>query len=414
MSHEAAEADFLPLPRAPKYGALDLWRGVACLMIVVFHAIYYSPYYRAFESGTAFVPGSGTLDHLAAILQKGLAQLWLGVPLFFVISGYCIMAAIDSQRRRSPGLGQYFRRRLRRIYPPYWFAILFCALAIIACEAGLARGLFADERPPVFMPWLLDSWQWLGNLTLTESWRAHVAGSHQGYFLGISWTLCYEEQFYAMAGLILLCSRRRIFLGAATVTLLAMLARVAAALAGWSIEGFFFDGRWLQFAVGILVYWRINYATARQSRGAHAIWIALTVAAIFTKDWLPSPTDRSTVLASCFALLLSLSHGYNAWFCTTAWLAPLRYCGRICYSMYLVHWLFAKGIAHCLYQHGFTGFWQTLLITIPLCVAASVAAATLFHFLVERHFLNGPARRATAQAARDVVPALSEPSIATT
>ncbi len=204
------ETAALPQPRAPRYKSLDLWRGVACLMVVVFHAIGYSPYYRALVAGTEPVCGEGWLNRLAHVLQAGLSELWLGVPMFFVISGYCISATLDSQRRKPLSVARYFHRRFRRIYPPYWIALALTAGCVALFYFTPLPNLFSDEAPP-FYPWRLTPAQWLGNITLTETWRYHALGDPPGQFLGIMWTLCYEEQFYAVAGLILLLSPRRIF-----------------------------------------------------------------------------------------------------------------------------------------------------------------------------------------------------------
>src|SRR5262245_59887486 len=66
----------LPSPRSPRYRSLDFWRGVACLLVVVFHASY--------DVRVADEP-----QPFRAIF-RAVSYLWLGVPMFFVISGYCI------------------------------------------------------------------------------------------------------------------------------------------------------------------------------------------------------------------------------------------------------------------------------------------------------------------------------------
>src|ERR1041385_8984713 len=101
----------LPTPRSPRYYSLDMWRGIACLMIVVFHATFYAR--------EAVHPTGGLPDKFLGLAGK----LFIGVPLFFVISGYCISAAADSARRRQNTVPSYFRRRFRRIYPPFWAAV---------------------------------------------------------------------------------------------------------------------------------------------------------------------------------------------------------------------------------------------------------------------------------------------------
>src|SRR5205085_1213758 len=63
-----------------RYYSLDIWRGVACLMVVGFHSSYY------LLTDPAIRSASVTVRRLVLVLS----DLWLGVPIFFVISGYCI------------------------------------------------------------------------------------------------------------------------------------------------------------------------------------------------------------------------------------------------------------------------------------------------------------------------------------
>src|SRR5438093_424847 len=55
---------------------------------------------------------------------------------------------------------------------------------------------------------------WLGNLTATEAWRSSVGGGEIAYLMKNTWTLCYEEQFYAVVGLMLLLAGTRFFAAA--------------------------------------------------------------------------------------------------------------------------------------------------------------------------------------------------------
>jgi peptidoglycan/LPS O-acetylase OafA/YrhL len=82
----------LPLPRNPRYRSLDIWRGAACLMVVIFHASLYGL--------PADSAGRQDLDRATGLVAGVVSKLWLGVPLFFVISGYCIAVTSDSARRK--------------------------------------------------------------------------------------------------------------------------------------------------------------------------------------------------------------------------------------------------------------------------------------------------------------------------
>jgi len=97
----------------PRYYSLDLWRGVACLMVLAYHV-----------TGPHLVHESTGIVRLALSFT---ALGWLGVPIFFVISGYCIGAAADRASRDSITWRTFAWRRVRRIFPPY--------LALLAVSA---------------------------------------------------------------------------------------------------------------------------------------------------------------------------------------------------------------------------------------------------------------------------------------
>jgi peptidoglycan/LPS O-acetylase OafA/YrhL len=85
-------------------------------------------------------------------------------------------------------------------------------------------------------------------------------GNEHGLFLQQSWTLCYEEQFYALTGLMLLVAPRRFFAAGLTLTTAVVLIMIFCQWHHVTTAGFFFDGSWMTFAAGMLVYYRINYA----------------------------------------------------------------------------------------------------------------------------------------------------------
>ena len=99
--------DLPPKPTNTRYESLDAWRGAACLMLLLYHATFYAE--QTFQLSN---PASWTL---AALPLNLIRKCWIGVPIFFVISGYCIAASIDSLRRRPHSLWDYFVRRFRRI-----------------------------------------------------------------------------------------------------------------------------------------------------------------------------------------------------------------------------------------------------------------------------------------------------------
>src|SRR5262249_16684726 len=143
-------------------------------------------------------------------------------------------------------LHAYFARRVRRIFPPYWIVLATTVLAVALIDTTVpGRPLTADGS--FLRPWWFSAWQWAGNISLTEQWRMNVIGGQKGWFLVHAWTLCYEEQFYVVMGLILWLTPRHLFKTALAVSLAVAATAVSMRLFRLPLDGFFFDGSWLQF-----------------------------------------------------------------------------------------------------------------------------------------------------------------------
>ena len=179
-------------PALRRFESLDHWRGLACLLVIIYHSTIVYLVTNPAHAGTVH-----------ALLEL-THHFNVGVALFFVISGYCIAAAADNSRVRRDRIGTYFVRRFRRIYPPYWILSVARSRCSSCSTTVGARRSFPASPWPQYRPNWYSPTQWFGNLTLIETWRHHVFGSIRGHFIGQAWTLCYEEQFYFVTGMVLL------------------------------------------------------------------------------------------------------------------------------------------------------------------------------------------------------------------
>jgi peptidoglycan/LPS O-acetylase OafA/YrhL len=316
------------------------------------------------------------------------ARAWIGVPIFFVISGYCIMAAMYARRSKG-GVIVFAKRRFWRIYPPYWTAIGLSAVVILAMNIRWP-GLTHEGIFTVPIPEKMTFWQWFGNLTLTESWRHCVFGGDAQHLLPNTWTLCYEEQFYVISALILVFASQRIFTAAIVVTGLIFVGKTISWTLGWDVEGSLLDGRWFEIGAGILLFYRVTKATPKQI----VLINALFAAGVFVSLRNPSRLlefypnhDMERFVAYSFALLASLIYRYDQQMRKARWLRPLWAAGAMSYSIYLCHPLVAKGISFGFFRAGMTGNAETLGLVVPLCLVASLGVAYVFYRLVERHFI---------------------------
>jgi len=148
---------------------LDGLRGVAILSVLMFHAFSRWPGIVPYGSEFVKVP----------IFFYG----WLGVQLFFMISGYVIFMSLE----RSRNLHGFLIRRWIRLFP----AMLACSLIVFATAS------FFHERP-AGAPVLRDL---LPGLTFIEPyWWQLVLGSPQGELEGVFWSLYVEVKLYLVAG----------------------------------------------------------------------------------------------------------------------------------------------------------------------------------------------------------------------
>ena len=233
--------------------------------------------------------------------------------------------------------------------------------------------------------------QLIGNITLTESWRFHISGLDRvRYILGPAWTLCFEEQFYAVAGLMMLFGMRRYFQSAILVSAATAAICFAASYFNWRIDGFFFDGRWLLFAEGILVYFAVNYASQtlrRVIKSLSVIALAAAIAVAVRQGWI-SFDPNAYAVGSVFAVIILLAHPWDRQTFAAPVLRPLRFCGAICYSLYLIHVPVVMVCTHILLQFVDNTAANVGLIILPACFAGAILAAWIFHLLVERRFMN--------------------------
>ena len=152
---------------------IDLLRFLAALSVVVFHYTYRG--YAADQySPLPFL-------ELGRYTRYG----YLGVELFFIISGYVVLLSAQGKTIR-----QFFVSRLVRLYPAFWIA---CTLTF------LAKRLWGPTRSDAHMPTMLHAGfgQYLCNMTMLEE------------FIGIDpidgayWSLTAELTFYFLVSLLL-------------------------------------------------------------------------------------------------------------------------------------------------------------------------------------------------------------------
>ena len=159
----------IELPGRIQY--LDGLRGIAILLVLLYHAYTRWPKIVPYGHDFANFP----------LFSNG----WLGVNLFFMISGFVILMTLDKCKTFS----EFLYRRWLRLFP----AMLICSLIIFSTAT------FFSERP-AGLPVMRDL---LPGLTFIEpSWLQLMFGSEQGYMEGAFWSLYVEFKFYIIAAIL--------------------------------------------------------------------------------------------------------------------------------------------------------------------------------------------------------------------
>jgi peptidoglycan/LPS O-acetylase OafA/YrhL len=329
----------------------------------------------------------------------------LGAPLFFVISGYCIASSLDSSRRKGTPSTRFLARRLWRIYPPYWASVALIALLVMALDRFGLRGLHQTSVGlELASPFDLDRSQWIGNLTLTETWRPLVGGSYSLLLNRVAWALCYQEQFYLICFLALVLAPKRLYgaLGAATLAIVSLRLFLWDSGRLGNYHGLFPD-LWHEFAVGLALYWRINQARSWRTKRAIELGLIMLFGIGYQQEMV------STAAAAGFGLLLIVCYRWDERIARIRPLDGLRACGRRSYSVYLIHLPVCTVGNAALEALGVSGFWPRALFMIPVVTAASVAAGWAFYSLVDRRFTSLP----TFRKPLPVVTSLSDDALVT-
>lgn len=157
------------------------------------------------------------VSHYFAELPGGVSALmfgWVGVDMFFVLSGYLVGKLILEKSRHANFFSVFYVRRTLRIIPAYVLTVVAVSGLMALCDPAWSGASFA-----------FPLWSYL---TFSQPFFMISTGTIGAHWLAPTWTLALEEHFYLLAPLIIVLAPRRLLpwlLGAATV--LAVVVRLA-------------------------------------------------------------------------------------------------------------------------------------------------------------------------------------------
>lgn len=169
------------LPVRRYYPALDGLRGIAIILVVLFHNFGYFAY-----------------------LNYG----WLGVDLFFVLSGFLITEILLDTRNTKNYFRKFYTRRTLRIFPLYYLTLVICILLLPAIKSLPLNLAYYTEN---------QAWFWL----YLENWLLIFKPSgDSSALLNHFWSLAVEEQFYLLWPFVILLIKNPRHIIALCITLL--------------------------------------------------------------------------------------------------------------------------------------------------------------------------------------------------
>lgn len=296
---------------------------------------------------------------------KQVSGGFVGVDVFFVISGYLITRLIVTEIQESASFrfGRFYIRRIRRLFPA-----LICTILLSWLGAFL---LFSPEQ-------MINFGASAGTAVLSMS--NFYFWSQAGYFDTLSitkpllhtWSLCVEEQFYIIwpAAIVLIYTqfgqRKLIFflvaacLGSFFFTQYLIFVDTSAAF-------YLLPSRVMELGIGALLVWVRPPKTGWRLDALALLGIGLILFATISFD-INTPFPGAYALVPCAgttSVIIAVKSRYVA---GVLRLKPIVWIGRISYSLYLVHWPII--VFYFAYNYQEPGLWSQLgIITLSIFMA---------------------------------------------
>lgn len=308
---------------------VDGLRGIASLSVVAYHL--------------------GGRTDLAILTSYG----YLGVGIFFVLSGFVIASVADRGAVSFGYIGRFAARRVVRLDIPYWVSMVVAiAFAALAVRFGARWPGFSVPQIAAHLVYLQDI---LGFPAISSTY----------------WTLCFEIQFYLTLLLLLWGGRllpRWLFW---TVFLLSVAVSLLASTEAIGTPRGVMLAYWWAFALGSVTWWTISGGSRWLFTAALTIVLCAPLAV--HAEW--------RVTGALTACLLFAASGLGT---MGKWLsdAVSQFFGRVSYSLYLFHPVIGWSAQSFALRH----FNQYVALLIG--IAASIGSAWLAYVAIERPALK--------------------------
>ena len=350
-------------------------RGIAALSVVLFH------WYQIFPAAAAqlemLLPIELVLNPVTP-LRFG----WLGVPLFFVLSGYILGAQVIRQELTPELVARFWRRRFFRIYPAVWFHLIWLLLASLYVPRLVAPDMWATLH-----------WQFLLWINMPPTMQAPISN--------VMWTLPIELSFYLVLPFIGFLTRRIGWITMLVASLSITLTWRFYVMDWQSVPHYTAVLPWLDLLPGTLftfmVGYSLNFLPARSTAQwrpwglglATAVFVLLlqwqlTVGeAYWTGHW------ALAVWPPCIAAALgAMVYSCSQPGASVRWLShpAMIWLGNISFGIYLWHYPIMRSMLYL-----FKDEWASVSMSafaLPIALLLTLPIATLSYRLIERPLMG--------------------------
>jgi peptidoglycan/LPS O-acetylase OafA/YrhL len=395
-----------PNARGPRIEAVDGLRATAMLMVFWYHTWQFG------EAPKLEIPLAGGYGVSLGGLINSFTS---GVDLFMVLSGFCLFWPIakSPESARTWSSKVFAWRRIRRIVPSYYAAIIYVTLLpIVLVVVYRMLGQPAKWQTPA------DISQYVTHLLFIHTLFPSTWDGIQGAF----WSLGLEAQFYAAFPFVVWGFRR---FGIKVIWMLcaiSILYRVCASQMTsdlpWNarfVASIFFLGRWMQFAAGMAAAWVVARGLPAKWCGSLAgtgmllvAFVLYGVALPYDKMWSLPVGDLAHATSFAVAIIAVCATKCPARFLFTNRL--MQWLGLISYSVFLIHqntaFYLGELLKKVLHLSGPARF--AVLGTCGLALIVGLSA--FFYRFFEHPFLNvrkGATPKPSQSIAAQVTPSLS-------
>jgi peptidoglycan/LPS O-acetylase OafA/YrhL len=333
-----------------KISQLDAIRGLAVLLVLIHNTDVYPAL------------------HLGLIANNG----WMGVDLFFVLSGFLITGILVDTKKSAGYFRNFYARRCLRIWPLYYSALLFMFVLVPLLRPSEAQAVFAARSSP-----------WWAYPLFLQNFLIPIPTAATG-LLGVTWSLAVEEQFYLVWPLVVrFCNEVQLRMIAIAVICISPVLRLYLSLHQVNIYSNTFcrlDG----LMAGAFLATVVRSSSFVASKFIVPAWIVLLISAPLA---VFIDTFHARWIVFSLVALASVSFVYLGIFSRQRWLQALLgnrfllYTGTISYGIYLLEKI-PPDLAKTFHldQHPF--------LALPITTAATYVLAATSWNLLEKPFLR--------------------------